>query len=234
VRDGWWDECFDGRNGWAIASAEEYDDLWQRDHAEAASLFEILEREVVPLFYDRDGDGLPRRWLERVRWSLQTLGPFVCASRMVRDYVDSMYAPAAVRGRTLGADGSARARELAAWKTRVRSGWDGVKLEGVESDGHPADVGGTRTVRARVVLGDLAPADVELQLLHGPVSTTEELVEATVAPMVPEGSDDNGRVTCYQGAFTCEQAGRYGYTVRVVPAHPDLRDFAEVGRITWA
>ena len=240
VRDGWWDECYDGTNGWAIASAEEYDDLWQRDHAEAASLFELLEHQVLPLFYDRDPDGLPRRWLARVRSSLQTLGPFVCASRMVRDYVTDMYEPAAVRGRTLGADGSARARELAAWKARVRSGWGAVRVEGVEPDGQPADVGGTRSVRARVTLGDLSPADVEAQLLHGPVSSTGELAETAVEPMVPDHSEgfggpgDDGPVTLYTGSFTYEQAGRYGYTVRLVPTHPDLRNFAEVGCITWA
>ena len=234
VRDGWWDECYDGTNGWAIASAEEYDDLWQRDHAEAASLFELLEHQVVPLFYDRDPDGLPRRWLARVRSSLQTLGPFVCASRMVRDYVTDMYEPAAVRGRTLGAEGSARARELAAWKAKVRSGWRAVRVEGVEADGQPADVGGTRSVRAPVILGDLSPADVEVQLLHGPVSPSDELAETTVTPMVAEASDDGSGATLYTGSFTCERAGRYGYTVRVVPTHPDLRDFAEVGCITWA
>ncbi|MDQ4133475.1 MAG: alpha-glucan family phosphorylase [Actinomycetota bacterium] len=239
VRDGWWDECFDGTNGWAIASAEEYDDLWQRDHAEAASLFELLEHQIIPLFYDRDSDGLPRLWLDHVRSSLRTLGPFVCASRMVRDYVTEMYEPAATRGRTMGADGAARARALAAWKAKVRAGWNGVKVEAVEPDGEPADVGGTRSVRARVTLGDLSPGDVEVQLLHGPVSTTEELTETTVAPMVPVRDDEvgsfaDGRAARYHGRFTCERAGRYGYTVRVVPAHPDLRNFAEVGCITWA
>ncbi|HWC10320.1 MAG TPA: alpha-glucan family phosphorylase, partial [Acidimicrobiales bacterium] len=233
VRDGWWDECYDGTNGWAIASAEEYDDLWQRDHAEAASLFELLENQVIPLFYDRDPDGIPRRWLARVRSSLQTLGPFVVASRMVRDYVTDMYEPAAARGRTLGADGSARARELAAWKARVRAGWNGVKVDAVEADGHPSDVGATRSVRTHVVLGELDPSDVEVQLLHGPVSPTEELAETTVAPMVHDGSGDGGAAR-YSGSFTCELAGRYGYTVRVVPTHPDLRNFAEVGCITWA
>ncbi|HEX2193040.1 MAG TPA: alpha-glucan family phosphorylase [Acidimicrobiales bacterium] len=233
VRDGWWDEFYDGTNGWAIASAEEYDDLWQRDHAEAASLFELLERQVIPLFYDRGPDGLPSQWLDRVRSSLHTLGPFVAASRMVRDYVTDMYAPAAARGRALGADGAARARALAAWKARVRAGWGAVRVENVEADGQPADVGGTRSVRARVSLGDLSPADVEVQLIHGPVSPTDELADTAVAPMVPEGVEEDGRAR-YSGSFTCEQAGRYGYTVRVVPTHPDLRSFAEVGRIAWA
>src|SRR5439155_1781834 len=95
IRDGWWDEYFDGENGWAIASTEGWDDLGRRDQAEAASLFDLLERQIVPLFYERAPSRPPQRWLQRVRHSLRTLGPEVSASRMVRDYVDHRYEPAA-------------------------------------------------------------------------------------------------------------------------------------------
>jgi starch phosphorylase len=234
ILDGWWDECHDGENGWAIESAEEYDDLWQRDQAEAASLFDLLERRIVPLFYDRDADGIPGAWLARVRASLRSLGPSVSASRMVRDYVTNMYEPAATRRRALQADGYARARELAAWKARVRAQWGAVRVEGVDPDGAPTDVGETRSVRATVALGDLSPADVDVQLLHGPVSPTEELIDTLVAPMVVDGASAEGGRARFQGSFTCERPGRYGYTVRVVPAHPDLRDSSEVGLMAWA
>ena len=120
VLDGWWDEMFDGENGWAISSAEAYDDLARRDEVEAASLYDLLERQIIPLFYDRrDEAGVPRHWVRRVRASMQSLGPQVTASRMLRDYVEQLYEPTAAHTDALTADGNARARALAAWKERV-------------------------------------------------------------------------------------------------------------------
>ena len=235
VSDGWWDECHDGKNGWVIASAEEYDDLAQRDHAEADALFDVLERHVVPEFYDRGPDGVPRQWLARVRGSLRSLGPFVVASRMVRDYVNDMYEPAAARHDALRADGYRRARALAAWKSRVRAGWASVCVVSVDADDAPTDVGGARAVVAQVELGDLSPDDVEVQLLHGPVGPGEELTELAVVPMATTGGDTAaGGRRRYEASFSCEQAGRYGCTVRVVPAHPDLLSYSETGCVTWA
>ena len=120
ILDGWWDEMFDGENGWAISSAENVDDLERRDQLEAGALFDLLERQVVPLFYERYGGPVPRRWLKKVRKSLASLGPRVTASRMVADYVAELYEPTAARADALTADGLARARALAAWKARVR------------------------------------------------------------------------------------------------------------------
>jgi len=240
VSDGWWDECYDGRNGWVVPSAEEFDDLGRRDHAEAASLFDLLEHHVVPEFYDRGPDGVPQRWLARVRASLRSLGPFVAASRMLEDYVTQMYEPAAARQAALGADNHARARALATWKTRVRAAWPQARVLWVDGEGTdpagPTDMGAVQTVAAEVELGDLSPDDVEVQLLHGAVGSGDELVEASAVPMVAAGTDGSGgsRRYRYETSFTCERAGRYGYVVRVTPTHPDLRTYAELGCITWA
>ncbi|HEX3425976.1 MAG TPA: alpha-glucan family phosphorylase, partial [Acidimicrobiales bacterium] len=121
ILDGWWAEMFDGSNGWAISSAEAYDDLGQRDKAEADSLFEILEGQIIPMFYDRFEGPVPRRWVRRIRSSLQTLGPKVLASRMVKDYVTQMYEPIARRSDDMTEDNFGRARALAAWQQRVRA-----------------------------------------------------------------------------------------------------------------
>jgi starch phosphorylase len=233
IRDGWWDEYFDGENGWAIVSAEDWDDLGRRDHAEASSLFDILERQVVPLFYERAPGRPPVRWIQRVRHSLRTLGPEVSASRMVRDYVDTLYEPAASRADAMADGGHGRARALASWKKRVADGWSGVSVARVDSDIRTIDLGGERPVSAVVHLGTLEPGDVEVQLVHGPVGPTGELVDTASVTMTMAGRAGDGGYH-YQGAFTCERAGRYGFTVRVVPAHPDLSTFAELGRVAWA
>jgi len=232
ILDGWWDEMFDGRNGWAIGSAEGADSLDRRDELEAASLFHLLEHQIVPLFYDRAPGRPPARWLARIRHSLRTLGPQVPASRMVRNYVEAMYEPAAAHVEGMAGNRFERARALNAWKRRVREQWGGIGLR-VEADPAAADLGGTRAVVAEVSLGALTTADVAVQVLHGPVGPTDELTEPSIAAMTPV-ADSSGGTIRYEGSFSCDRAGRYGFTVRVVPAHPDLLSYTELGCVTWA
>ncbi len=235
IRDGWWDEYFDGENGWAIASTEGWDDLGRRDQAEASSLFDLLERQIVPLFYERAPGRPPQRWLQKVRHSLRTLGPEVSASRMVRDYVLDMYEPAAAAADVMSGTGHLRARALAAWKDRLVAGWADVEVVDVVSDGLPVDLGQDRHVCAEVVLGTLGPADVDVQLVHGAVGATDELIDPSIVSMkLVDGPKGAGARQKYEVSFTCERAGRYGFTVRVVPSHPDLSTFAELGRVAWA
>jgi len=233
ILDGWWDELFDGENGWAISSAERLEDSDRRDEIEANSLFELLERQIVPLFYERYEGPVPRRWVHRVKASLRSLGPEVVAARMVRDYVERLYEPTAARADRLAADGHARARRLAAWKARVTKGWHGLRVDGVETDSTVASLGAERIVETTIVLGPLGADDVEVQLVHGPVGQNDEIEPRQVATMTPVGSAVDGRLR-YRGAFRCAQAGRYGFTVRVVPANGDLISPVELGRIAWA
>ncbi len=232
ILDGWWDECFDGTNGWAITSAEDEHDLARRDAIEANSLFELLEHQIVPLFYDRSEGRVPRRWIARVKAAFATLGPYVTASRMVRDYVTELYEPAARAADRMASDDFSPARQLAAWKRRVLDSWDGVRITAVDSDTATAELGAERTSAATVVLGSLAPEDVHVQLLHGPVGPGDELIDPHTEAMTFTGWD--GEHARYTGRFTCSNPGRYGFTVRVLPAHDDLATPVELGRIAWA
>jgi starch phosphorylase len=232
ILDGWWDECFDGDNGWAISSAEHEEDLVKRDDIEAQSLFELLERQVVPMFYDRSQGPAPRRWVQRVQRSLTTLGPFVSAARMVRDYTQLLYEPTGAKADDLAGRDHERASALAAWKARVRAGWSGVHVDHLDLPGTVVELGTERRVEAVVALGSLSPNDVEVQLIHGPAGQGAELSHTTVVPMAPAGAAEDDHLR-YTGAFTCEQAGRYGATVRIVPAHPDLVTPLELGVVAW-
>ncbi|HEX2700540.1 MAG TPA: alpha-glucan family phosphorylase [Acidimicrobiales bacterium] len=234
IKDGWWDEMFDRENGWAISSAETYDDLHRRDEVEANSLFEILEHQVIPLFYERVEGPVPRRWVRRIKSSLISLGPRVTASRMVRDYVEQLYEPTAARADVIGAANHARARALTAWKRHVLTHWDDVRVESVESDATVADLGTEREVRATISLGKLTGENVMAQLVYGPVGPNDELVSPTKVAMTLEGPDGPPGRHSYVGRFSVEQAGRYGFTVRVVPAHPDLATPVEMGCVAWA
>jgi glycogen phosphorylase len=237
VSDGWWDELYrpagsgQPANGWIIPSAEAIQDQRERDRVEANALFDLLEREVVPMFYDRLESPLPRRWIYRIKTSLATLGHDVSASRMGKDHTTGFYEPAAVRaGLVAGADGSlTEAKTLHAWKQRVRSAWDGVSVSEIAFDGpDTSDVGEGRTARAEVTLGSLRPEDVDVQLIHGVVGLGDELEATTVVSMRPESGNT------WAAPFTADHAGRYGFTIRVVPQHAALSTWAEVGVQTIA
>ena len=235
ILDGWWDEWYDGENGWAIPTADGVEDPDRRDDLEAAALYDLVEQQVAPRFYDRDADGVPGRWLEMVRHTLATLGPKVQATRMVGEYVTRLYAPAAAAGRALAADGLAPARELARWKHDVREGWSRVRVDHVDSSGigEVPQVGDRLTVRAYVSLGDLRPEDVQVQVVHGRVSEADVIEEFTAEPLALAETYEAGRYA-FAGEVVLDASGPFGYTVRVVPTHDGLPSVAELGLVTNA
>ena len=233
IRDGWWDEWFDGNNGWAIPSADRADDPDRRDDIEAQALYELIEDHVSALFYDRVGDGLPRRWLEMVKHTLASLGPKVLAGRMIRDYVVGLYAPAAASARRLSADGNAAAKALAAWKHRVVKAWPSVAVDHVESSGagESPHLGTRLTVRATVQLGELEPKDIAVEVAYGRVDDTDSLVEPSYLELTQAETLEGGRLR-YTGDVPLDRTGSFGYSVRVVPSHELLASRAETGLIS--
>jgi glycogen phosphorylase len=231
ILDGWWDEWYDGSNGWAIPSADGVDDPDRRDDLEAAALYELIEKDVAPRFYDLDHDGVPGRWLEMVRHTLKSLGPKVLATRMVRDYVRLLYTPAAVTGRALNSDYKG-ATELAAWKKQVRAAWGDVRVEHVESHGvgDNPEVGSVLTVRAFAALGSLTPDDVAVEVVHGVIDVEDDLVDSKVTTLDLADSYDGGRYR-FDGEVQLKRGGAFGYTVRIVPRHSVLASVSEMGLV---
>ncbi|WJV46064.1 alpha-glucan family phosphorylase [Streptomyces flavofungini] len=231
VLDGWWDEWFEPDFGWAIPTADgTATDDHRRDDLEAAALYDLLERRIAPRFYEHGPGGLPDRWIEMVRRTLTRLGPKVLAGRMVREYVERLYAPAARAHRVLTPDAAA---SLAAWKSRVRAAWPGVAFDHVEVSavGATAELGATLSLRARVHLGDLTPDDVEVQAIAGRVDPEDHITDATPVPLKPaSGPDPEGRLL-YEGPLSLDRTGPFGYTVRVLPTHRLLADGAEMGLV---
>ena len=233
VLDGWWDEWFDPDFGWAIPTADgaAAADEERRDDVEAAALYELIERRVAPRFYDRGADGVPARWTAMVRGTLSGLGPKVLADRMVREYVERLYAPAARAHRALAPD---TARDLADWKARVRAGWPKVAVDHVEAgeDLGDAELGATLAVRVRVALGDLRPEDVEVQAVAGRVDADDAIGDARTCALKPAGGPDLEGHWPYEGTLTLDRTGPFGCTVRVLPAHRLLASSAELGLVT--
>jgi starch phosphorylase len=231
IRDGWWDEFYDGSNGWAIPTADGVNDPSRRDDLEASALYELLGNQVAPLFYDRGEDGVPGRWMAMVRHTLASLGPAVQASRMVREYVERFYAPAAASAASVVGDGFRGAKDLCAYRQRLRASWTRVRV--LDSDlsinGSSAPViGAPVTVHAQVELAGLEPSEVDVQVVLGKVGDSDELYDLVTQQMHYAG---NGN---YEVDVPLPHAGALGYTVRVLPRHDLLASPAELGRVVLA
>jgi starch phosphorylase len=230
ILDGWWNEWFDGQNGWAIPTADGIEDANRRDDLEAAALYDLIERSVAPAFYELDEHGLPRRWIGMVRHTLRTLGPKVLATRMVREYVERLYLPAAAASRAMEAANYESAREISAWKKAVMTAWPDLRVEHVEAEGigEAVNLGTEITIRAYVSLGALTGDDVVVQLVHGRVDADDRLDHPAHATMQPVEKYEGNRWQ-YRCTVTLDQNGPFGYSVRMVPTHPGLISPDEMG-----
>ncbi|HET9500723.1 MAG TPA: alpha-glucan family phosphorylase, partial [Marmoricola sp.] len=236
ILDGWWDEWYDGQNGWAIPSADGVHDADTRDDIEATALYDLIENEVAPRFYDKvsaegSANGLPMRWIEMVRHTCVSLGPKVLSTRMLREYVDRLYIPAAASAHRINTsyDG---ARSVAEFKQRVRAGWDQVRIDHVESSGvaESPEIGGALDLHVFVALGDLSPDDVDVQVVHGRVKGEDQLRDPAVLSLGLVESYEAGRHR-FDGHLALDRPGPFGYTVRILPRHDALANAAELGLI---
>ncbi|RPI29243.1 MAG: glycosyltransferase family 1 protein [Acidobacteria bacterium] len=239
--DGWWDQVqwMLGQDaspvGWTIGRGELYENFDYQDHVEAEALYELLERDVIPTFYDRGPDGVPRRWISRMKTSLEHLCHFFNTHRMVREYVENAYLLADQRFRQLSENSFACARSVAAWRERISSGWRGIRITAAASElPTQVSVGSAIPVRARVHLGSLVPTDVRVQVYYGPISSTGEVIDAKTAEMELQSTEPDG-VYLYQGHVGAEgRSGLQGFSIRVLPHHESLTTPYLPGLIAWA
>jgi starch phosphorylase len=234
IMDGWWDEAGSPRTGWCIGKGEDYQDLDYQDRLEAGALYELLEREVVPLFYDRGSDGLPRGWIALMKSAMSDLCPVFNTNRMVHEYTLSAYHPAQERRARLEADGCRGARVLASWRERVRQAWRDVQIVRVETILPPeTHVGEEVEVRAWVKTGALAASDLAVQVYMGMTDEDGEIAGGVATPMAPAGEAESEGLL-FTARIPCRMSGTHGLTVRVLPYHADLGHPHETGLILWA
>ena len=234
ILDGWWDEAYNARTGWAIGRGEVYADSAYQDQVESNSVYELLEKEIAPLFYERDKDDIPRRWIARMKSSMMEICPQFNIHRMVREYSDRMYFPAISRYSEFLEGGGKKAKEMANWKYKINTEWRGVKIESVETEiPEKIRVGDDLRIKAQIHLGQLSAEDISVQIYHGPIDAHGHIVEGQSVRMAVSGKGDNGATT-FSGAIRYVRSGRHGFTVRVVPDHSDLSSAFEIGLIQWA
>lgn len=238
ILDGWWCEGYEQDNGWSIGAGEDYDDT-AADHAyqddvESTALYDLLENEIVPTFYDRGSDDVPREWTRVMKKSMRTVNSEFNTNRMVEEYTERFYIPCVNNAFRLGEKKYTKARELADWRRRMQANWHQVQITAVEAPpltAHP--MGTSMPVSAHLSLGNIPAEEVLVEVYHGLLDIDGQITNGETATLFAGNSGPDGTTT-FAGEISCRRAGRRGFTIRAVPrkdGYP-LGRF-ETGLITW-
>lgn len=232
VLDGWWVEGYDGSNGWAIGEEREYKDEATQDAADAASFYSTLEEIIVPLYYERDADGIPGGWVRVMKNAMRSCAPAFSMMRQVKDYTNIYYLPAAASGEAAVQNNYAPARALAAWKGMIRQRWNTVGIQAIPPETMQLNVGDSLTVGARVWLNGVQSSDIAVEVVTGLLDENHQMIAPQVAAL-SAGQPDHGALV-YTGAIQPVASGQFAVGIRVRPTHPGLIDPNEMGLATWA
>jgi starch phosphorylase len=223
--DGWWAEAYGPDVGWALGDVGEGGGP-AADEADSRSLYEIIERQVVPEFYDRDSSGVPRAWVARMRASLSRLTPRFSSNRMVREYVERMYLPASARSRHRLADGLTEARGLVAWQEALREAWPHLRFGNVRVEGRE----GRWEFRVEAYLDRLDPSAVSVEVWADPAEEGRPGVRVPLDRVRSLAGTTGGFV--FAGSVPAERPAEH-YTPRIVPRHPGASLPLEEAHILW-
>jgi starch phosphorylase len=234
IMDGWWDEAYNPEVGWSIGHGEQYIDEHLQDEIESNALYDLLERDLVPLFYQRGRDGLPREWIKKMKDCMRQIGPSMSSHRMLMDYSNMFYFPALKNYRKLIKDDYVDAKSLAAYFAKLKDSWDSMRIVKIEANTKPVmQRGDLLNVTAHIDLGQMQPTDLQVELYHGKVSSqNSQIINARRTEMKWTGSKDN--LNLYQVRVECADTGFQGHTVRILPKHEALIHPYRTGFIKWA
>jgi glycogen phosphorylase len=237
VLDGWWDEAYNESVGFKVGNGEDYDNVGVQDQLEAEALYNTLERDIIPTFYDRNEIGLPERWIKKMKASILMAGQKFSTHRMVIDYTENFYMPALAAGAKLSQDNYRLDRELASWLDRVSKTWDNIAITDIEfSELTPTmTVGQQVTVNMKVRLGDIKPEDVTVEIVSGQLNSQEQFLDFSPAEAKLNGAPPNSPqgIWAYTGEVVCRESGRFGITARVVPRNELLLHNRKPKLISW-
>lgn len=233
VPDGWWHEGYRRDAGWSIGKGELYEDQSAQDAVEAKTLFDLIENSVIPAFYNVGADGIPREWACMMKKTMKGVLARFNTNRMLAEYVEDFYLPALFRSRAMEADDHSGCRALASWKNRVRAAWENIRINDVTADAG-ADtftVGDSIPVSVAVDTGGLSPEDLAVEIQHGNAGGDGYITERKTTRLSP--SEETSRGSVFTGMIPCTDSGRFGFTVRVLPSHPDHGRILEPGMVKW-
>jgi starch phosphorylase len=235
ILDGWWCEadCGKAENGWAIGNGEEHTDPGYQDDVESRALYDLLEKEIVPAFYERDKNQLPSRWITRMKNSIRTLGPVFSTDRMVQQYAGECYVPLGQRYEKLTANRLEATRHLLERKRHMAAHWGRIQLAALQTGATDTfSIFSEMPVTVTLRLDGLSPEQVVVQACFGPIGADGKLAQIAHVPLKLEQSYPDGAHR-YTGAIPCQETGRHGFTIRVLPHHPDLGNPFDTGLVFW-
>jgi starch phosphorylase len=234
ILDGWWDEAYNAQVGWAIGHGEQYNDERLQDDVESKALYDLLEREIVPIFYARGRDGLPREWIKMMKDCMKQIGQSMASHRMLMDYSNMFYFPALKNSRRFTKDNYAEAKSLASYFSKLQQSWSNLKIVKIESNAKPVmQRGDMMTVTAYLDLGSILPNDLLVELYHGTVSNQNKDITAARKTEM-KWLKSEGNLNLYQVRIECVDTGMQGHTVRIMPKHDALVHPYRPGLIKWA
>ncbi|MCK8817319.1 alpha-glucan family phosphorylase [Natroniella sulfidigena] len=229
VLDGWWCEGYNGKNGWAIGHKSEYSNNQEQDLIDSNSIYKILEEEIIPLYYDHNEDGIPERWIKRMKEAMVTNAPEYSTDRMVEEYTERLYIPALKRGKELWKHDYQQAKELAEWKAKLRNNWHEINLSVQKQADHNYNINENINLSVQVKLGSLKPTDVKVEVY---LATAKDDEKIESIPMKLKEERKNG-IYIYNAKVRLCQSGTYNYTFRITPNHKRLTQKHELGLIKW-
>ena len=234
ILDGWWGEADYVRTGWPIGHGEEYDNPEYQDEVEANALYDLLEQEIVPLFYDRDDEGLPRGWIAKMKDAIRLNCPTFNTARMLRDYAMRGYFPASERYKAMTSEGYQPVKELAQWKQHLFEQWYNIKIEDIDiAASNDLMVNQSVAVKSRINLAGLTDSDVQVELYQGSVNADGQIVNGVPVVMDYQGTDEHN-VSIYTADISYDASGLQGLSLRVFPKHKHLSSLYEPGLVLWA
>jgi starch phosphorylase len=235
ILDGWWDEAFNHDTGWAIGRGESYADEALQNEVEANSLYAVIEKDIIPAFYQKGRDGIPREWVALMKSSMVQLCPFFNTNRMVQQYTTKFYVPAMEKQEKLVTGNAARVKELAQWQSKVRRSWSKVKIDKVDTEGPSGlNVGDVLKVSAQVELDGLSPDDIAVQLYFGKVNAKGEFSDPITLDMEFIERLDEKRHVFANKTVHIGTSGHHGFTVRIVPKSEEEQFAVDSGLVVWA
>jgi starch phosphorylase len=232
VLDGWWGEGYNGSNGWGIVPHEAHFDEGYRNQEESKDLLNILENEVIPTYFNRNGYGYSEKWVKMSKSSMKSLIPRFNAQRMVRDYIMNFYGPAARQLRRMVENNSAPAHDLAKWKQKIAAAWPKVSMRRVDSAASHVKSGASLHIQLAAHLDEIQPGDVRVECLVGKTSVSGEFVVQHRYFLEHAGRNEQGE-TLFQLDLQPELTGLVHYQIRMYPYHELLSHPFETGWMIW-
>lgn len=236
ILDGWWAEGYDPSVGWAIGNGEEYPEheAEHQDYVESQALYNTLEKDIIPLFYKRGRDNVPREWIDKIKNSMRTLAPFFNTHRMLQEYTEQYYIPVYQATVEMRENHMKKGLDFTIWRTRLEESWPQVEVKSVKISDQEIKVGKEFEVEAIIRLGNLTPDDVKVQLYYGQLNTHDQIGQDGAALDMENVSQNGDGVYNFTARMIYNTSGERGLSVRVLPKHHFLFSEFQPGLIAWA